>query len=131
MAQSDRQVGLANADVADQDDVGLGCDEGQTEQVLDVRAVDFLGPTPLEVIEGFEHGEACVLDPSLDAAVLAQGGLSLDQLRQIVQVRALLLGGFDGEGLVVALDVVQLQTMQLGIQSCQVTRGHDGLPDRR
>jgi hypothetical protein len=36
-------VGLAHADVADQDDVGLGCDEGQAEQVLDVRAVDFLG----------------------------------------------------------------------------------------
>ena len=34
--------------------------------------------------------------PSLNAAVLAHGGLALDQLRQIVQVRALLLGGFGG-----------------------------------
>ena len=124
-------MGFANANVTDQDDVGLGCDEGQTEQVLDLRAVDFLGPIPLEVIERFEHEEARVLDPSLDAAVLAHGGLALNQLGQIVQMRALLLGGLAGKHLVVALDVVQLQTMQLSIQSCQVIRGHDGLPGRR
>jgi hypothetical protein len=42
-----------------------------------LRAVDLFGPTPLEVIEGFEHGEARVLDPSLDAAVLAHASLGL------------------------------------------------------
>jgi hypothetical protein len=31
---------FAEADVAYQHDVCLGCDEGQTEQVLDLRAVD-------------------------------------------------------------------------------------------
>jgi hypothetical protein len=46
------------------------------------------------------------------------------QLLQIIQVRALLLGGFGGQGLVVALDVVQVQTMQLRVQSRQVTRGN-------
>ena len=35
VAQSDAVMRLADADVADQDDVGLGCHEGQTEQVLD------------------------------------------------------------------------------------------------
>jgi hypothetical protein len=35
VAESDRQMRFAEADVADQDDVGLGCDEGETEQVLD------------------------------------------------------------------------------------------------
>src|SRR6266446_5022312 len=130
-AQSNRQMRLAEADVADQDDVGLGCDEGQTEQVLDLRAVDLFGPAPLEVIKGFEHGEARVPDASLDAAVLAHGSLALNQLRQIIQVRALLLGGFGGQGLVVAWDVVQVQTLQLCVQSRQVTRGHDRLPRRR
>jgi hypothetical protein len=105
----------------------LSCDEGQTEEVLDLRAVDLFGPTPLEVIEGFEHGEARVPDPPLDAAVLAHGGLALNQLLQIIQVRALLLGGFGGQGLVVAMDVGQLQTLQLRVQSGQVTRGHDHL----
>jgi hypothetical protein len=131
VAESNRQMGLAEADVTDQDDVGLGCDEGQTEQVLDLRAVDLFGPVPLEVIEGFEHGEARVLDASLDAAVLAHCSFALNQLLQIIQVRALLLGGFGSQGLVVALDVVQVQTMQLRVQSRQVTRGHDHLPRRR
>jgi hypothetical protein len=130
VAESDRQVRFAKADVADQDDVGLGCDEGQTEQVLDLRTVDLFRPAPLEVIEGFEHGEARILDASLDAAVLAHRGLALNQLLQIIQVRALLLGGFGGQGVVVALDVVQLQTLQLRVQSRQVTRGHDRLPRR-
>src|SRR4029077_16531581 len=80
VAQSDRQMSLADADAADQDDVSLGCDEGQTEQVLDLWAVDLFGPTPLEVIEGFEHGEARILDPPLNAAVLAHRGLALNQL---------------------------------------------------
>jgi hypothetical protein len=31
----------------------------------------------------------------------------------------------------VALNVVQLQTLQLRVQSGQVTRGHDRLPRRR
>lgn len=96
VAQSDRQVRLAKADVTDQHDVGLGCDEDQTEQVLDLRAVDLFGPAPLEVIGGFEHGKARVLDPSLDAAVLAHRDLALNQLLQIIQVRALLPGGFGG-----------------------------------
>jgi hypothetical protein len=119
---------IAKANVTDEDDVGLGCDEGQTEQVLDLRAVDLFGPAPLEVIEGFEHGEARVPDAALDAAVLAHRGLALNQLLQIIQVRALLVGGSGGQGLVVALDVVQMQTLQLRVQSRQVSRGHDRLP---
>jgi hypothetical protein len=122
---------LPKADVPYQDDVGLGCDEGQTEQVLDLWAVDLFGPTPLEIIEGFEHWKARILDASLDAAVLPHRGLALNQLLQIIQVRALLLGSFGGQGLVVALDVVQLQTVQLRVQSRQVTRSHDRLPRRR
>ncbi len=72
--------------------------------------------------------EARVPDAALDAAVLPHGGLALDQLLQIIQMRALLLGGFGGQGLVMALDVGQLQTLQLRVQSRLVTRGHDRLP---
>src|SRR5271170_6316128 len=79
----------------------------------------------------FEHRKARILDASLDAAVLAHRGLALNQLLQIIQMRALLLGGPGGQGVVMALDVVQLQTLQLRVQSRQVTRGHDRLPRRR
>jgi len=61
VAEGDRDVRFAEANIADQDDVGLGGDESQTEQVLDLRPVDFCWPVPLEVIEGLEHGERALL----------------------------------------------------------------------
>jgi hypothetical protein len=42
VAQRDRQMRFAEADIADQDDVGVGGDEGKAEQVLDLRTVDRL-----------------------------------------------------------------------------------------
>jgi hypothetical protein len=56
--------------------VGVGRDEGEAEQVLDLRTVDLSGPAPLGVLEGLEHGEARVPDAALDAAVLTQHGLA-------------------------------------------------------
>jgi hypothetical protein len=54
-------VRLAKADVPYQDDVGLGCDEGQTEQVLDLLAVDLFGPTPLEISRDLSTGKRAFL----------------------------------------------------------------------
>jgi hypothetical protein len=53
------------ADGADEDDVGLGWDEGQTQQVLDLQAVDLFWLAPLKVFHRFDRGEARVLDASL------------------------------------------------------------------
>jgi hypothetical protein len=111
------QVRLAEADVADQDDVGLGCDGGQTEQVLDLRAVDLFRPAPLEVIEGFEHGEARIPDTPLDAAVLPHRGLALNQLLQIIQMRALLLGRVTGNELVVEVDADPVRIPRATLQA--------------
>jgi hypothetical protein len=91
----------------------------------------FFWPAPLEVIEGFDDWKARVPDAPLDAAALAHRGLALDQQRQIIQMRALLLGGLDGQLLVVALDGEQVQTLQLRLQSRLVIWGHDRLPRRR
>ena len=117
VAESKRDVRLAEADVADEDDVGVGGDKGQTEQVLDLRAVDLFWPAPLKVFDGLEHGEAGFSDAPLDGAVLAHRGLALDQLRQILKVRELLVGGFAGEVLVVAFDVGEVQAIELRVQS--------------
>ena len=78
----------------DEDDVGVVCDEGQAEQVLDLRAIDLFWPAPLKVFHRLEDGEASIFDASFDCAVLAQCGLALDQLGQIRKVRELLLGGW-------------------------------------
>jgi hypothetical protein len=82
VAESKCDVRFAKADVADEDDVGVAGDKGQTEQVLDLRAVDFFGPAPLEVLERFDRREARIPDASLDCAVLMLGGLALNQLRR-------------------------------------------------
>ena len=63
-----------------------------SSQVLDLQAIDFFWPAPLEVIEGFTDRKAGVLDSSFDAAHLTCGELTLNKLREIVEVRALLLG---------------------------------------
>jgi len=69
---------FAEADGTNKDDVGVGGDEGQTEQVLDLCAVDLFWPAPLKVFDGFEHGEARLSDAPLDGAVLAHRGFALD-----------------------------------------------------
>jgi hypothetical protein len=79
-------VGFAQSNVADQDDVGAGCDEVETKQVLDLRPIDLFRPAPLEVIEGFADGKASVFDSPLDAARLACGELTLNELGEIVDV---------------------------------------------
>ena len=107
---------LAEADVADQDDVGLGRDELQAEEVLDLRPVDFGWPGQLELIEGLEHREAGVLDASLDAAALAHRRFALDQPCQKLHVRELLRGGLCRHGLVMLPDIGQLQAPQLGFE---------------
>jgi len=131
VAERDRQMRLAEADIAYQHDIGVGRDEGEAEQVLDLRPVDLPGPAPLEVLKGLEHGEARIPDAALDAAVLAQRGLAFCELREVIDVRALLPGRLVGCGLIVGLEVAQLQPLQLALQSRLVTRGHDRLPRRR
>src|SRR5262245_22473382 len=130
MAESQGDVRFTEADGTNKDDVGVGCDEGQTEQVLDLGSVDFFGPAPLKVFDGFEHGEARLFYAPLDGAVLAYRRLALDQLCQIGKVRELLVGSFGGEILIVAFDVGEVETIELHVQSREVTRGH-GLPHRR
>src|SRR5262249_43054207 len=77
---------LPEAYGTNEDDVGVIGDEGQTEQVQDLRVIDLFWPTPLEVVHRLEHGEAGFFDAALDGAVLAHGGLALDELSQILKV---------------------------------------------
>ena len=86
-------MGLAQTDAADEDHVDLLFDEGEAEQVLDLGAVDLLGPGPVELFEGLEHREAGELDAPSDAALLAPVRLAFDQSAEEVDVGPLLGGG--------------------------------------
>ena len=45
---------FAEADAAHEDDVGFVFEEGQAKEVLHLGAVDFLGPVPVKLVEGFD-----------------------------------------------------------------------------
>src|SRR5215472_5521134 len=121
-AEGKGNVRLAEADGRDEDDVGVGWDEGQAEQVLYLGPIDLLWPVPLKVFHRLEDGEVGVLDAPLDGAGLAPSGLTLDQLGQIGDMRELLLGGCGGERLAVVFYVGEVQGIELRVQAYKITR---------
>src|SRR4030067_2682528 len=93
MSKGDAECGLAQADVGDEDDVGVLLDEAQAEQILDLEWVDLLRPAPIELIEGLEYRKAGETNPALDTAVFSPVGLAFDEPRQILDVSPLLGSG--------------------------------------
>src|SRR3977135_2378839 len=47
------QVPFPDPDPAEENGIGVLFDKGETEEILDLGAVDFLGPVPVERLEGF------------------------------------------------------------------------------
>ena len=47
---------------AEENDVGFVLDKLETEEVLDLKAVDFLRPVPAEGVESFDEGKASGFD---------------------------------------------------------------------
>jgi hypothetical protein len=102
-------VGFAEADGAEQDDVGVVMDELESEEVLDLEAVDLFGPIPAEGVEGFDDGEAGGLDAPGDGAVGAPGGFAGDESGEVVEVGEGRFGGGGGERLAVLFEEGQAQ----------------------
>ena len=90
-------MALAHADAAQEDDVGLLGQELQAEEILDLEPVDFLGPAPVELFEGFQDGEPGAFDPRLHAALELVVVLALDEAAQVFEVRGE-QGGFGFHG---------------------------------
>ena len=70
VGQGDRQVRLAQADAAGQDHVAVRGQEVEAEQMLDLRPVDPLWPTPIEAVERLDPRQAgrlhqAIVDPAL------------------------------------------------------------------
>jgi hypothetical protein len=62
---------LSEALGGDEDDVSRGLEEVQAKRRLDERALDLLGPIPVEVGHGFESAEATASAPAFEAAASA------------------------------------------------------------
>jgi hypothetical protein len=94
VAQSGGEMSLADARRPEKDDVGLLDDEAETEEVLNLEAVDLPGPVPLELLQGVEDGEAGRLDAPFDEALAALGVLALEETAEVLDVIPVAGGGF-------------------------------------
>ena len=79
IGQRRRQVGLAEASAAHEYDIGLILEKGEAKEILHLGAVDFLGPGPIELFEGFQDGKAGRLDTALGRPILPAERFALGQ----------------------------------------------------
>ncbi len=83
-------MGLSESNSAQENDVGFVFEEGQAKEVLDLGPIEFPGPIPVELVEGFNAGETSGGDATLDRQLVPALGLTIDEPRQIINVRPLL-----------------------------------------
>ena len=79
VAQGGGQVGFAQARTAHENHVGLVLEKRETEEILDLGAIDLFGPGPIELFKGFNDRKARRLDAALRGPVLAPERFALDQ----------------------------------------------------
>lgn len=117
MAQSGGQMGFSKTDSADKDHVGLGRHKGQAEEVLNLGAVDFLGPVPRELFQGFEDGEAGGGQAPLQSPLIARCTLRVQEACQVIDMGPVLPGSLGAQGLVVLVDPVKVQGLELFLKA--------------
>ena len=132
VAEGGGEMGFAKADQAEEDDVGFFLDEAQTEEILDLEAIDFFGPVPAEGFEGFEDGKAGGLDAAGHGAILAREGFAFDEAVEVIEMAPVVGGGFGGGGTEVFLEVGQLEVVEAVIEGAvggwvEDGFGHGGL----
>ena len=102
---------FAQSDVAQQHRVGFLGNELQAKEVLDLEPIDFLGPVPAELFEGFDDREASGFDAPFNDALAPLGVLAFDQPTQIFDVVPVLLSALLGQFGVVSLDEGQFEVV--------------------
>lgn len=73
IGRGERDFGQAHP--TEKDDIGVVFDKLEPGEVLDVEAVDGVGPIPLERFEGLDGRETSPANASFDGANLLAGGL--------------------------------------------------------
>ena len=113
-------MGFSDADQAEENDVGFVFDKLEAEEVLDLKAVDFLGPVPAEGVEGFDQREACGFDAAGDGTVLTQGGFAFGEFSEIVKMGEFLACGLGGQALAVLPDEGEAKVGEMAVKQGQV-----------
>jgi hypothetical protein len=105
-------MGLAHAAWAEEEDIAFGLYEGHAEEVLDLKAIEPLGPLPVELVEGFEDGEAGLLKPALHAQPMEPIPFAFGEVLKELMMGPLLASGFGGHRLMVFQAPGQSQVSQ-------------------
>src|SRR5258707_10883928 len=78
---------------SEQDHIGAAAQEVECEEMLELHAVKLGWPVPVPAGHGFDHGEASVVDTTLDTFVVTQGDLTGDELLKELEVGGLVASG--------------------------------------
>lgn len=109
-------MGFAQANIAQEDDIGFVFDELEAEEVLDLEAVDFPGPIPAELVECFEDGKARLLEAALDEALAAEVMFAFCEPLEIADMVPLLFSGLAGQGAMMLQEERQLEGLKVFIE---------------
>ena len=120
ITQRGGEMGFAQSDEAEDEDVGLIVDELETEEILDLEAIDFFGPVPAERVESFDDGELGGFDATGGGPVASRGGFPLDELGKVIEVGEGVFCGGGGKGLAVLLQERQAQSGEPGVEVVEV-----------
>ena len=116
MPEGGGEVGFAESDAAKKDEVLFFFDEVEGEGVLDLLAVDGAGPVPVELVEGFQEGEAGGFDAPFDGAGASLEGFSFDEAGEGFDVGAMLFCGFLDFALVVVADPCEFEVGEVFLE---------------
>jgi len=123
VAQGGGKMGFAKTDQAQKDNVGFVVDELKSEEVLDLKAIDFFWPVPAEGFEGLDDRKAGVFDASCRGPIRAQVGFALDELGEVIEVRDRVFCGSCSKGATVFTEEGQTQVCQTGVELGDVVVG--------
>lgn len=116
VAQGGGEMGLAQADEAEEHDIGLFLDKAQAEEILDLQTIDLFGPVPAERVEGLEHGEARRFNAAQQRAIGAGVGFALNEAFEVGEMIAVGGGRLGGGGAAMRFAVRQLEIVQTAHQ---------------
>ena len=130
-AETEGDVGLAGAAVAERDEVLAALDVLAAGQLQDQRLVERGDDLEVEAIEALDHGEARRLDAPLDHAALAVDELELGKTQKIANVVDAFRGTLPGDLVVLPQERRQLQPLEVVDEQHLPCVGHAPSPDSR
>src|SRR6266487_5085141 len=109
---------FSEADGTQENDVAFVGQKLQAEEVLDLEAIDFLGPVPAELFEGFQYRETRGLHAQLDGVLESLVVLAVNEAAQVVDVTPALLSGLLGQFGILSFKEREPEVIELLVQQC-------------